>query len=38
MLMQFGRIVEQGPVSEVLVNPQTDYTRKLVRAAFEIAA
>ena len=38
MVMQFGRIVEQGPVSEVLVNPQTDYTRKLVRAAFEIAA
>ncbi len=37
MVMQHGKIVEQGPVSEVLVNPQTDYTRRLVRAAFEIA-
>ncbi len=38
MVMQHGKIVEQGPVSEVLVNPQTDYTKRLVRAAFEIAA
>jgi peptide/nickel transport system ATP-binding protein len=38
MVMQHGRIVEQGPVDEVLVDPKTDYTRRLVRAAFEIAA
>ena len=38
MVMQHGKIVEQGPVNEVLVNPQTDYTARLVRAAFEIAA
>ncbi len=38
MVMQNGKIVEQGPVAEVLVNPQTDYTKRLVRAAFEIAA
>src|SRR5690606_32692577 len=38
MVMQFGRIVEQGPVDEVLSNPRTDYTARLVRAAFEIAA
>ncbi|MEM9626187.1 MAG: ABC transporter ATP-binding protein [Pseudomonadota bacterium] len=37
MVMQQGKIVEQGPVSEVLVNPKTDYTKRLVRAAFEIA-
>jgi peptide/nickel transport system ATP-binding protein len=38
MVMQYGKIVEQGPVADVLTNPQTDYTRRLVRAAFEIAA
>jgi peptide/nickel transport system ATP-binding protein len=37
IVMQEGRIVEQGPVAEVLVDPNTDYTRRLVRAAFEIA-
>jgi peptide/nickel transport system ATP-binding protein len=38
MVMQHGQIVEQGPVNEVLINSQTDYTRRLVRAAFDIAA
>ena len=38
MVMQFGKVVEEGPVGEVLSNPKTDYTRALVRAAFEIAA
>ena len=38
MVMQHGKIVEEGPVNEVLENPRTDYTRRLVRAAFEIAA
>jgi peptide/nickel transport system ATP-binding protein len=38
IVMQNGNIVEQGPVAEVLTNPQTDYTKRLVRAAFEIAA
>ncbi len=37
MVMQNGQVVEQGPVKDVLVDPQTDYTRRLVRAAFEIA-
>jgi peptide/nickel transport system ATP-binding protein len=37
IVMQHGRIVEQGPVSQVLDNPATDYTRRLVRAAFDIA-
>ena len=37
IVMQNGKIVEQGLVQDVLENPQTDYTRRLVRAAFEIA-
>ncbi|SMY06676.1 ABC transporter ATP-binding protein [Flavimaricola marinus] len=37
MVMQHGKIVEEGLVKDVLVNPQTDYTKRLVRAAFEIA-
>ena len=38
MVMQHGKIVEQGPVNEVLTNPKTEYTERLVKAAFEIAA
>jgi peptide/nickel transport system ATP-binding protein len=37
IVMQNGQIVEQGAVDDVLERPQTDYTRRLVRAAFEIA-
>ena len=38
IVMQNGKIVEQGPVAEVLNNPKSEYTKRLVRAAFEIAA
>ena len=38
IVMQHGKIVEQGPVADVLTHPQTDYTKRLVRAAFDIAA
>jgi peptide/nickel transport system ATP-binding protein len=38
MVMQYGKIVEQGPVNDVLSHPKTDYTARLVRAAFDIAA
>ena len=38
IVMQHGKIVEQGPVAEVLTNPKTAYTERLVRAAFEVAA
>ncbi len=38
MVMQNGQIVEQGPVAEVLTAPKTEYTQRLVRAAFEVAA
>ena len=37
IVMQNGQIVEQGPVAQVLENPATDYTKRLVRAAFNIA-
>jgi len=37
IVMQHGRIVEQGPVDEGLSNPKTAYTERLVRAAFEVA-
>ena len=37
MVMQNGRVVEEGPVADVLGAPKTDYTRRLVRAAFDIA-
>jgi peptide/nickel transport system ATP-binding protein len=36
--MQHGKIVEQGPVEDVLNHPQTDYAARLIRAAFDIAA
>jgi peptide/nickel transport system ATP-binding protein len=37
LVMLNGQIVEQGPVADVLENPQSDYTKRLVRAAFDIA-
>ncbi|SIQ87179.1 peptide/nickel transport system ATP-binding protein [Rhizobium sp. RU35A] len=37
IVMQHGRIVEEGAVADVLSNPKTDYTRRLVKAAFDIA-
>ncbi|EJT06501.1 ABC transporter ATP-binding protein [Rhizobium sp. CCGE 510] len=37
IVMQHGKIVEEGPVNEVLSNPKTAYTERLVKAAFEVA-
>ncbi|MER9234335.1 ABC transporter ATP-binding protein [Mesorhizobium sp. M0622] len=37
IVMQHGKIVEEGPVGEVLSNPKTAYTERLVKAAFEVA-
>ncbi|MCY1232061.1 Oligopeptide transport ATP-binding protein OppF [compost metagenome] len=38
VVMQHGKIVEEGPVSEILSNPKTAYTERLVKAAFDVAA
>jgi peptide/nickel transport system ATP-binding protein len=37
VVMQNGKIVEEGPVEDVLSHPKTAYTERLVRAAFEVA-
>jgi len=37
IVMQHGRIVEEGPVNDVLSHPKTAYTERLVKAAFEVA-
>ena len=33
MIMESGKILEQGTVEEVYRNPQTDYTKLLLEAA-----
>lgn len=37
IVMQHGKIVEQGLVGDILSRPQTEYTQKLVKAAFDVA-
>ncbi|OWW00434.1 ABC transporter ATP-binding protein [Rhizobium sp. R693] len=37
IVMQHGKIMEEGPVNDVLTNPKTAYTERLVKAAFEVA-
>jgi microcin C transport system ATP-binding protein len=36
IVMRNGRIVEAGPSEQIFENPQTDYTRALISAAFRI--
>ncbi len=38
IVMQHGKVVESGPTDEVLVNPKTEYTQRLVKASFDVVA
>jgi microcin C transport system ATP-binding protein len=38
IVMRHGKIVEEGPASELFQHPKTDYTRALFAAAFNIEA
>ncbi|MCL4144526.1 UNVERIFIED_CONTAM: hypothetical protein GTU68_033582 [Idotea baltica] len=38
IVMQNGHVVEAGPTQDVLTQPNTDYTKRLVKAAFEVIA
>ena len=38
IVMQNGNVVETGPTEDVLVNPKTEYTQRLVDAAINIRA
>ncbi len=38
IVMQHGKVVESGPTDKVLNTPETDYTKRLVKAAFDVIA
>ncbi len=38
IVMKRGDVVEQGDAAQIFDNPQTDYTRELMAAAFEVKA
>jgi microcin C transport system ATP-binding protein len=38
IVMRFGKVVEQGPSSEIFRAPKDDYTKALMAAAFDIEA
>jgi microcin C transport system ATP-binding protein len=37
VVMRQGKVVEHGPVEQIFERPQTDYTKALIAAAFDIA-
>jgi oligopeptide transport system ATP-binding protein len=36
LVMQKGEVMEQGTAEEIFHNPQSDYTRKLIDASFDL--
>jgi microcin C transport system ATP-binding protein len=38
IVMQLGKVVEQGPSDQIFDNPQNEYTKSLMAAAFDIEA
>ena len=38
MVMYGGRLVEEGPVADVIENPREDYTKKLISSVLEVHA
>ena len=36
VVMQNGKVVEQGPAAEIFARPKTEYTRALFAAAFDL--
>ena len=38
IVMRAGRVVEQGPTTEIFEHPREPYTRALMAAAFHMAA
>ncbi|MGB7433570.1 MAG: ABC transporter ATP-binding protein, partial [Ahrensia sp.] len=38
IVMRNGKVVEYGPAEQIFDNPQTDYTKALIAAAFDIEA
>jgi microcin C transport system ATP-binding protein len=37
VVMRGGKVVEEGPSQQIFENPQTDYTKALIAAAFDLA-
>ena len=36
IVMRLGKVVEQGPATQIFDDPQTDYTKALMAAAFDL--